>query len=162
MTRRQTQRFVYGWMLATLVVNVVALYLGTHLMLTETRSLAPGLYWRLGRPQPLARGMLVQFSAPDSVVATLARLRPGQTLIKAVTALPGETVCWRPEAMEVDGQAFVRQAHHLLHASLRGCRTLDASQVILTGTHPQSFDSRDIGPVDTRRILAQVVPLWTW
>jgi|RhiMetdeSRZDD1v2_1073273.scaffolds.fasta_scaffold18846_2 type IV secretory pathway protease TraF len=156
------QRLLLGWLLAHWCVEGLAWYVGTHLLLVHTASLPSGLYWRLPRPAVLERGMLVEFTPPDWMVAHLPTLQPGEHVMKHVASHPGERVCWTEEGMRLRERVYLRPPRQPFREELRGCRPLVDTELIVTGDHAASFDSRAMGPLDQRRVVTRVVPVWTW
>jgi len=151
------------WLVAMAVVQSLAIYGGRHLSFNVTPSLPRGLYWRLARPAVLVSGMLLELSPPDAVLAFMETFPVDTHLLKQVAGVAGDTVCWRADTMGVNHQLVVlRLATHPLSPGLEGCRTLTPNELVVLGQHPQSVDSRDIGPIDRRRVLYRLVPVWTW
>jgi type IV secretory pathway protease TraF len=157
-------RTALRWGSVLAIVQSLAIYLGTQMVLTLTPSLPVGLYWRLGLPTTLVRGITVELTPPDRLFTVLPQAtRPRvTTMLKQVGAVEGEEVCWNEGAMIAAGQTWTRYPTHLLAAGLVGCRTLEPDEVVLVGEHPRSCDSRDFGPVHRGHILGAVIPLWTW
>jgi type IV secretory pathway protease TraF len=84
-------------------------------------------------------------------------------MIKQVAALGGDTVCRAGIEIKVNG-ARVAHARHAdgVGRALpvwRGCVQLDADQVFLLGSHPESFDSRYFGLVNRASILGRAMKL---
>jgi len=151
------------WLVIMAGVQGAALYGGAHVILNGTPSLPMGLYWRLARPAALEPGMLVELSPPDAVIPFMEQLPVGAHLLKQIAGGPGDMVCWRTEEMAVNGFPVAqRRSPRPLAVVVVGCRTLAEDDLVVIGQHPQSLDSRDIGPIDRRRVLYRVVPVWTW
>jgi len=151
------------WLVTMAGVQGAALYGGAHLTLNVTPSLPRGFYWRLARPAVLVPGMLVELSPPDAALAYMETLPVDTHLLKQIAGGPGDTVCWRVTEMAVNSHPGVpRQLERPLAPHLQGCRTLTTTEIVVIGQHPTSVDSRDMGPVDRRRVLYRVVPVGTW
>ena len=152
-----------AWMVAMASVQGAALYCGTHATINVTPSLPMGVYWRLACPRALASGLVVELSPPDALLQYLDGTPAGTHIMKQLAGIPGDTVCWDAVSMRVNGTIVApRLADRPLLPALQGCRTLGPEEIAVIGTHPRSLDSRDIGPVDQRRILHRLIPLWTW
>ncbi|MBI5277767.1 MAG: conjugative transfer signal peptidase TraF [Burkholderiales bacterium] len=114
----------------------------------------------------------------DYVLATLPRgaaalaaqrdyLPAGLPILKRVSAVAGQHVCARGEALMIDGTPngrilrSDRQGRPL--PTWRHCRSLAGGELfLLSATNPASFDSRYFGPVPASSVRGQAVPLWTW
>ncbi|MFT4954925.1 MAG: type IV secretory pathway protease TraF [Brevundimonas sp.] len=136
------------------------------ILINETASLQRGLYLRIPRAEP-ARGSIAAVPQPDAAGAYLARLGvpPELPLIKRVAAAGGDRVC-------ADGQGLIapyrvvavrsrdRQGRPL--PVWRGCRILEADELLLLGDSPNSFDGRYFGPVRRNQILGIYREAITW
>ena len=73
-------------------------------------------------------------------------------------------MCFEDAGLLVNGQGVA--ARPLLarygFAKRTGCLTLGADDLLLLGTHPDSYDSRYYGPVPRANVAATCTPLWTW
>lgn len=129
-------------------------------------SVPEGFYIRADAP--VAVGVFVTVRARD-VALEQARRRhfsgPADRFIKRVAAVGGERVCGDGRSVIVGNDAVVvtvvdaSQQHgpHADHGGgtlvgWRGCRTLDADEVLLLGDTPDSFDGRYWGPINVRLI----------
>lgn len=160
-----TQRHLF-WTLTIIVLLSIGQYLDRRLVVNLTPSLAIGLYWRMEEAPALRRGAIYELTPPDSLVpflsAKLGPMAPRAHLLKEVTGLPGDWVCWSWEEMSINNRnVFTRLPNQPLPPQV-GCRRLEAHELVVTGLHPDSCDSRYIGPIDTRRVLYRVVPVLTW
>jgi type IV secretory pathway protease TraF len=157
--RKLRRRFWLGVSLGVVVMQAAG-GVGSHIIVNVTPSLPQGFYWRHADITPIHRGMTVLLTPPDAMVPALGTLRH---ILKTIAGLPGETVCWGPDAMVVPGTArYVRQSPLASTGAPEGCVTLAHEQVVVVGTHPLSLDSRDVGPVHVARLWARLIPLWTW
>jgi type IV secretory pathway protease TraF len=156
-------RRLVGWIIVLEVFHAGCLYVGVHTMVNLTPSMPQGFYWRLGRADAVQRGDLVEMSVPDSVLPYLGELPASVHLLKQVVGQAGDTVCWQGEGLTVNGRLLAALPPALTTAEPVGaCRVLDQDEVVVLGSHPQSCDSRTLGPMARRRLLYRVVPLWTW
>jgi conjugative transfer signal peptidase TraF len=127
-----------------------------------------GLYWVLP-DRSIARGDLVLATLPDAarILAAERNYLPANVpLVKRVDAIAGDTVCGIGMTVTVDG----REVAERLPADgqgqalpvWQGCRVLASNEVfLLMEAVLDSFDGRYFGPVETRRIIGRLVPLWT-
>jgi type IV secretory pathway protease TraF len=157
-----------GWRLMLLVLSIFVVVWGWRdrpmLIYNPSPSLPPGLYVRdLGR-RPWQVGDLVVLETPDVLKASLPKGYEGKPLLKEIAALPGMVACWDAEAMVVrreTGAAWY--PYHPVHPRLQalGCQVLGTEEMLITGRHAQSHDSRYTGPVSTTLLRFRVWPLWT-
>jgi type IV secretory pathway protease TraF len=153
------RRFWLGLSLGAVLMQAAG-GVGSHIIVNVSPSLPLGFYWRHGDVTPLQQGMTVLLTPPDAMVPALGTLHH---ILKTIAGLPGETVCWGPEAMVVPGTArYVRQTPRTPLGAPEGCVTLTHEQVVVVGLHSLSLDSRDLGPVHISRLWARLTPLWTW
>lgn len=145
---------------------VVLVYVGftwalTRMVRNESPSLPLGFYWRLNDGLVLQRGDLVELSLPDAWVPVVPPA--ALVLLKRVAGLTGDVVCWTAETMTVNGAVVAgRSPVSPVQQVAPGCRRLTPQEIVVLGAHPQSADSRDMGPVARARVRARVVPLVTW
>ena len=128
-------------------------------------SLPPGLYVRDLTRRPWQVGDLVVLETPDALKAALPAGYEGKPLLKQIAALSGMLVCWEAEGMAVyqaTGTAWYgsHPAHGQDRQAVR-CQVLGAAEMVITGSHTRSYDSRYIGPVSTGLLRFRVWPLWT-
>jgi type IV secretory pathway protease TraF len=156
-----------GWRLLFLVLGVfVVMWAGWDrpmLIYNPSPSLPPGLYARdLGR-RPWQVGDLVVLETPEVLKASLPPGYEGKPLLKQLAALPGMVVCWESDAMVVMRETgMARYPYHPAHVVQQplGCQVLGVEEMVITGRHAQSHDSRYIGPVSTTLLRFRVWPLW--
>jgi len=141
------------------LVQALALYAGLHVTFNRTPSLPMGFYWQTA-PAPLHVGDIVRFMPPDRALPYLGAYPPHVALVKQVVGLPGHSVCWAKAQMTVQTQAFPRQPQHPL--PFVGCHPVQSGELIVVGQHAKSLDSRQLGAIDQRRVVARLIPLWTW
>jgi type IV secretory pathway protease TraF len=153
------RRFWLGVSLGAVVMQVAG-GAGSHIVVNVSPSLPLGFYWQHADLTPLQRGMMVLFTPPDAMVLALGPLR---TAMKVVVGLPGDVVCWTPDAMVVPAIVrYLRQRPLTQMGAPNGCITVASEQIVVVGTHPHSLDSRDMGPVPMARLMARLTSLWTW
>ncbi|NPC57791.1 conjugative transfer signal peptidase TraF [Caenimonas sp. S4] len=106
---------------------------------------------------------------PDAAVLATRRgyLPAGLPILKQVSAVPGQHVCVKGDALLIDGAA----AGRILRSDRQGrplpvwrqCRKLESGELfLLSTTNPASFDSRYFGPLPASAVRGQAVPLWKW
>ena len=93
-----------------------------------------------------------------------AYLPPNVPLLKRVFALSGDHICVRNDTLFVNGSAVSQvQKYDSLGRELlawNGCRDLKSHEYFLLQDHPNSFDSRYLGPVKRDLIVTKVFPLY--
>jgi conjugative transfer signal peptidase TraF len=127
----------------------------------------PGFY-RLTNDKP-AQGRIIAFRVPPlgrTYAATRTRSPVTYTVLKAIAATPGDTVCDQGGVFRINGSFLgVAQARDSSGTTLpqwRECRQLrDQEYFVFSRRIPNSFDSRYFGPVSRGSILAVYAPLWT-
>lgn len=139
------------------------LWIRAHVVLNGSPSMPMGWYWR-HEADTVRVGMIVEMSMPEAYVPYLMQYPVGMRshLLKRVEGLPGETICWTATHMRTPRCEVLRVRDRALGAGVSGCRVLGPEEMIVVGTHARSYDSRDIGAVDMRRVLYRLTPLWTW
>jgi conjugative transfer signal peptidase TraF len=143
-----------------------------HLIINTTPSAPVGLYWltkyRETPTSVLKQGDQVIFIPPIWIQEALHRVAPGidaeRPWMKRVVAGPGDTVCMDDNNVIINN---VWIAHRPLLQSYpvavpTGCETLKPERYFVMNDHPQSFDSRYVGPVPRAFIHGTVRPVWTW
>lgn len=146
--------------------------------LTVAQKPPPRLVWNVSASAPiglygvmpgaeLRPGDMVVAWTPIGVRELAARRRyvPANVpLVKRVAAVPGDFVCAIGEQMVVNGSSIavrsVRDGRGRPMPWWTGCRALKRSEYLLLMDAPASFDGRYFGPVDTRDIIGNAVPLW--
>ena len=168
-TRRHEKRlhFQYAGLLILGLLGLGAALSATRplLIVNPSPSLPTGLYMRALTARPLALGDMVVLETPDVLKPSLPPGYEDKPLLKQVAALPGMQACWMPEAMVVErGGEPVWYAYHPALTTLRqpeGCRQLGPDDLLVTGSHARSYDSRYVGMISQRLVRFRVWPLWT-
>lgn len=136
----------------------------------NTSSSAPLGWYRIQPVTSPKVGDYVLATLPTVAAALAAQrgyLPAGVPIVKHVTAVAGQHVCARDDALTIDGAPSAR----ILRSDRQGrplpawrqCRSLASGEVfLLSPSNPASFDSRYFGPVDASAVRGQAVPLWTW
>ena len=90
----------------------------------------------------------------ELLAVSRAILAPRAPVLKPIAGIGGDLVCRIGSLVTINGRfAAVARAldrHSRSLPAWRGCRRLSASQVFLLARHPDSFDSRYWGPLNTR------------
>jgi conjugative transfer signal peptidase TraF len=139
------------------------------IIINYTASLPKGLY----RLHPLApdieRDMLVALHVPapfKDMVYGRGWLFKGSLVLKPVAAVAGDRILITDEGLSINkryvGPVYSYDTQGLPLPVLRMSYTLKEGQIFLASTYPRSFDSRYFGPVNTKDIIAQVIPLFTF
>jgi type IV secretory pathway protease TraF len=145
---------------------VVRVTVGPVVVYNATASLPKGWYVRAWHSFPLQVGDIVVMEVPAAVWAQIPAELPVQWFLKHVAALPGMQVCWTAEGMEVRYEQMV--VTYRLHAEYTGlspavvCRVLTEEEIVVTGEHERSLDSRYMGPLAFASVQWRALPLWTW
>jgi type IV secretory pathway protease TraF len=127
------------------------------MLYNHSTSMPVGLYLR--SDADLARGAIVTVRARD-VAPALAAARgfdgPADRFIKRVAAMAGDEVCAFNGRFQINGADLAAVPlpgqPNTSPAAWRGCRTLSASEVLLLGEAPSSFDGRYWGPIEARLV----------
>jgi len=134
-------------------------------LLNETPSLPRGLYLRSAAPP--TPGAVVAVAPPQAVRPYLASLgAPAEArLLKRVAAGPGEIVC--RDGQRLSGPwgeviALARDRRGWALPVWRGCRRLQADELVVLGDSAASFDSRYFGPVRLAAIESVYKEAWRW
>jgi len=145
-----------------------------------TPSFPKGLYWQDETTElwnPPVKGSLVWFCPPLSPVIALAKQRGylgigtcaagTQPLLKQVVGVEGDRIDINQHATRVNGRALANSAQMPKDRegkplpAFHGKLALGQDQVLLMALdHPQSFDGRYFGPIDTRFIQGTLRPVW--
>lgn len=151
---------------ATVVFAVLAFTVAPRFrdvaLYNHSPSLPVGIYVRVSdqvSAGTITQGAIVTVRARD-VAPTMAAARgfagDGHRFLKRIEALGGDEVCSEGANLRINGgRAFplrreAGEGERL--AAWRGCRRLLASEVLLLGDTPGSFDSRYWGPIEARLI----------
>lgn len=136
------------------------------LVYNPSASAPVGLYW-MTSARDLERGGFVVVSTPPafkSLAAERGYLPENVPLIKTIVALEGDQVCRNGEQISMNGRPIAVA----LKADNRGrklpvwtgCIALGRYDFFALMDAPDSFDSRYFGPLDTRDIIGQAIPMW--
>jgi conjugative transfer signal peptidase TraF len=166
MTSRALAQLLLGALGITIVLAAGCAALARHLLLNVTESMPVGIYW-LAPGQAPRRGDRVAFPIPPAVerlVHARAYLPDGALLLKEVVATEGDRVCTDGGVLTIDGHVF----GPVLDQDSRGrplpqagrCAPLARGELYVASPHPQSFDSRSFGPLESRDVRGVVTPLW--
>ncbi len=136
------------------------------LLYNHSPSVPEGFYVRTRAP--IIIGTFVTVRARDVAPEEARRRRfagPTDRFIKRIAAVGGERVCGDGQRVIVGNGAIVvsvlgtggQHEDHINNdraapVGWRGCRVLNADEVLLLGDTPDSFDGRYWGPVSTRLI----------
>lgn len=169
MRRRPCPRRL-AWAAAPLLcLAVVAAWPGDGepgFLVNESRSLPRGLYLR-DAAEPIRPGSIVAVSPPREARAYLASLgAPGDViLLKRVAAVPGDPVC-SAGARLYAGRRSVRVPERdrrgVVLRRWRGCGRLDATDHLVLGDTPTSYDGRYFGPVPRRALSGPYRQVLAW
>jgi type IV secretory pathway protease TraF len=115
-----------------------------------------------------ARGRLAVIHLPEPFL-TLASARgylpAGVLLIKPIAAGAGDLVCRHGAVVTINGRiaalAKAADAWGRLLPRWQGCRRLNAHQIFVLSPAADSFDSRYLGPLDTRHVAGMAIPVFT-
>lgn len=136
------------------------------LVYNGSESAPIGFYWVDGGP--VAKGIFVLVRVPGNVRTLVERrgyLPPDVPLIKRVVGVEGDEICRFGQWVLVNGRR-VAEAQWADGAGRpmpvwNGCETLNQSRIFLLQQHPQSFDGRYLGPLDSSLVIGRVTALWT-
>ena len=133
----------------------------------RTDSVPRGLYL-VARTADISKADLVAFEPSHETRHWLEEnglVGPGWPLLKQVAGLEGDEICRCGTRIFINGLASADALELKASGSAlpvwQGCRTLQADEVFLLNSHPQSVDGRYFGPQDRGRILGVAQPLWT-
>jgi conjugative transfer signal peptidase TraF len=167
--RRPIRRTALAGILGLAAVGAsAALHPPPRLIWNASASVPVGLYWRAAEPV-IRRGDLVLAKLPEpmrQLAAERGYLPANVPLVKRVAAVPGDRICEIGTDIWINGRIAARR----LAVDRRGrvlpvwnfCGELPGGMVFLLVTGvPDSFDGRYFGPIEMRRIVGRLVPLWT-
>lgn len=161
-----------------LIVSVASLYTAGY-RITLTPSLPRGIYKQSPfDPNQLKRGQIVSFCPPDTEVFRETKRRgyippgfcPGSymPLFKPVAAIPGDTVEVTEAGIKVNGK-LIQNSQPLSHDKkgrpmpkvLYSNYTVQPGTVwLISSHHPQSFDSRYVGPISLKILDGTMEVFW--
>lgn len=140
----------------------------TRVIYNPTAS-APLGFYAVDATRTFHRGDLVVSRLPAAAAALADRrlyVPASVPVVKTLAATAGDRVCRTGLKLTVDDHvvavARFRDSAGRPLPAWSGCRTLGASQVLMLGGHPASFDGRYFGPTSARLIVGHARPLWTW
>jgi type IV secretory pathway protease TraF len=131
-------------------------------------SVAPGWYLCGGRvPADPPVPLLVEVHPPQGVDVLYQRLAGAplrtEVWLKYLVTRPGQWVCAQGDALTIDGQVVAtRPLAERYPLPVEGCWLLGKDDVMVLGTHPDSFDSRYTGPWKRASLTGTCRALWTW
>lgn len=146
-------------------------------LLAASHSQAPLLVWNASSSSPRGLYMVVSgkprvgdfaIAWPPAAASAIARERgylpAGVPLVKTVAASAGEPICARSEQVWA-GQRIVavRKPADAVGRPLpwwSGCKMLERGDLLLLGSHPDSFDGRYFGPVGADQVIGSARLLW--
>ena len=150
------------------VISISVSLLQTPLLIwNTTTSLPKGLY-RIHSGYAL--GDIIAFDIPPNILPLVRErgwIPDYDRLLKRVVAVGGDTLCFRDQAIFINGQYADQRS--LLDSQQRpmpqltGCQQLNSQQVwVMLIGQPLSLDSRYFGAVDTATIYGKAVPIFTY
>ena len=157
------------WPLLALLLLLMLLAGTKHLRLNLSPSLPLGLYV-LSERAP-RRGDIVVVRLPPSVASELAArgyiAHERQPLAKVLLAGPSDQLDFGPSGVSLAGvlapasspRPYDSEGRELRHAAF-GRRRLDRGEFWVYSSHPRSYDSRYLGPIEADPI--PLVPLLTF
>lgn len=164
-----------GWGAGLLIALAVVFYL-TGLRVNVTPSIPLGLYLRTGLPP--APGLIAEFCPSGMSSSESARYRGfgiacadrSIPLLKPVVATAGDHVQFSTHGLSVNGAPLPNTAPRPFDSQGRpvrawppGSYTVAEGTIIVASTyHPQSYDSRYLGPISVTDLLGTLRPLWTY
>lgn len=151
------------------IAAVPLLFGGIGFRINETNSAPTGI-WITGEAKEIKRGMLVSVCPPESEALAAMKSRnlipsgncPSETqpLLKAIGAVPGDTVTVNRNAVSVNGEPIPNTS---ALGSIRwkdGTYRVGDGEVWIFSTYvANSFDSRYFGPVRTSNVNAEAFPV---
>lgn len=145
-----------------------------RIVINPTASMPIGIYWRYDKPI-LERGDIVLACLPDSSESRLFIDRgylygvscPGGhgKILKIIRGIPGDKVMISRFGVTINGKRIENSLPQTNDSLGREMplkdihRTLNEKEYVLMGNHPQSLDSRYLGPILEEQILFPVKPL---
>lgn len=141
---------------------------GNHsirLVYNGSPSAPPGFYWVDDRPPE--KGDFVLVRVPEELRTLVDRrgyLPQHVPLIKRVAGVDGDEICRRGEQILVNGKPAAKAKS--VDGSGRpmpvwsGCKTLTEGELFVLQRHPQSFDGRYFGPIQSDLVVGRATLLW--
>tara|TARA_R110000772_G_scaffold87094_6_gene181827 strand:- start:365 stop:883 length:519 start_codon:yes stop_codon:yes gene_type:complete len=130
---------------------------------------APIGFYRIKAAGELKRGVYTVVPTPPGFRLLAAKrhyLPQNIPLIKRVVGLPGDAVCRHGRTVFVNqkpvAEALLRDSQGRDLPVWQGCFVLKPDQFFALMEHPESFDGRYFGPLNTADIVGIAVPLITW
>ncbi|ADU66207.1 type IV secretory protease [Desulfurispirillum indicum S5] len=132
-------------------------YLAPRLVVSTTPSLPHTVFWRTDKPvTKLMLGDYCHFAPPASISWQHLPTVPNPMFIKRASCMPGQQLVRQGEHFYCDGQyiatALKRRQSLERYPSFTWDGPVPAGQVFVTGSHPQSLDSRYFGFVSLTAI----------
>ncbi|MBB4303140.1 conjugative transfer signal peptidase TraF [Rhodobium orientis] len=155
--------------LSATAIGVSALVPVTPWLLWNASASAPVGLYLIQPDEHLEVPDLVAIVPPAPLAHMLEQrgyLPLGVPLLKRIVALPGQRVCRNGRAVTVDGIATAEaKKQDLVGRALpvwQGCRRIaDGEVFLLNWQHPDSLDSRYVGPLPRDAIIGRATPLFT-
>ena len=156
-------------------VSIAALLVGGGLRINTTESMPRGLWWATHFDGTAHRGDIVAVCLPAT--SFIQRYIPSgpcsnglEPVLKIIQAIPGDIVVMDPSGAQVNGLSLANTAPlkedeqgRELFAWPFDTYIVAPGEVYLFSTHsPRSFDSRYLGPIAIKTIIARGVPLLVW
>jgi len=163
----------FGYAMATLIavgaIAVTAFIKPPPRLIWNASASAPTGLYAVHQVDSPPLGKLVVVTPPPSLARWMAQrhyLPIGVPMLKHVTAIAGQRVCWVNGAVSVDGKlvgkARSRDSQGRELPVWKGCQKLRRDQIFLMNTDvPDSLDGRYFGPVPVATVIGQATPLLT-
>ncbi|WP_242129822.1 S26 family signal peptidase [Sphingobium sp. Sx8-8] len=138
-----------------------------RLLWNASASASIGLYRLHPGDTPIVGDMVAYRPSPALARFMAGRhyLPVGVPLLKHVAARPGATICRHDAAVTIDGRTVVVaraiDSHGRPLPVWRGCHVLQADQLFLLNTAPDSLDGRYFGPVPASGLIGRATPILT-
>lgn len=109
---------------------------------------------------PIEHGSYVAVRA-----ARFPRLDPGETVVKKVVGMAGDSVSVRADTTTVNGAGVagpldLAERLDMPLATLERTMVVQSGELFVVGTLPGAYDSRYVGPVPTSDVVARAIPIW--
>jgi conjugative transfer signal peptidase TraF len=136
-----------------------------RLVWNGSNSAPVGLYLLGGKR--VQKGEFVLVHPPDAVVSLISSrgyLPLGMPLLKRVVALAGDEVCRKNNRILINGElaaiALTADAEQRKMPQWQGCIILRPAEIFLLNNHPNSFDGRYFGAIESQYVIGVATPLW--